>query len=197
MPLARRTAFPAELSGLYTDAEMMQAEVEPVAIHHHAVSGNEPHRAALPPPTFNGPGSFTEATDAEFTDAPAPEPEHVDVESWRELIEAQTSGAKVYKIFQRLDTEEPNLYRRAGADRIAAERFVDLMPASVTPSVAEKLAPILGAFAAALQSDLDDVAVPKTQRDEHGHVQALVDAALTRMMGLLPPDELETEAGVP
>lgn len=195
--LARRTAFPAELSGLYTDAEMMQAEVEPVAIHHHAVSGNEPHRAALPPPTFNGPGSFTEATDAEFTDAPAPEPEHVDVESWRELIEAQTSGAKVYKIFQRLDTEEPNLYRRAGADRIAAERFVDLMPASVTPSVAEKLAPILGAFAAALQSDLDDVAVPKTQRDEHGRVQALVDAALTRMMGLLPPDELETEAGVP
>ncbi|MBK7782353.1 MAG: ATP-binding protein [Ardenticatenia bacterium] len=153
--------------------------------------------APVPPPTFNGPGSFTEATDAEFTDAPAPEPEHVDVESWRELIEAQTSGAKVYKIFQRLDTEEPNLYRRAGADRIAAERFVDLMPASVTPSVAEKLAPILGAFAAALQSDLDDVAVPKTQRDEHGRVQALVDAALTRMMGLLPPDELETEAGVP
>ena len=192
--LARRTAFPAELSGLYTDAEMMQAEVEPVAIHHHAVSGNEPHRAALPPPTFNGPGSFTEATDAEFTDAPAPEPEHVDVESWKKLIEAQTSAAGVMKIFNRAGREladEP--YHKTGAYRIAAERFVQLIPESIGVDVVQPIIDKLSAMAQALAGG----SVPKAQAAEHSRVQTLVDATLTEVMGLLSlNDELETEAGV-
>jgi phage recombination protein Bet len=70
--LALRRAFPAELSGLYTGDEMGQAEIEHAAIH---ASPSEKSRALPPPPLFNGPGSFTDATDAEFTDAPMPAPE--------------------------------------------------------------------------------------------------------------------------
>lgn len=137
-------------------------------------------------PTFNGPGSFTEATEAEFTDAPPPEPEHVDVESWRELIEGATTCSAVMRLYNRIGRElQDDPYRQAGAYRIAAERFVTLIPDSIDVGLVQPMVDKLSALASVLASGL----VPKAQRDEHSRVQSVVDAALTRMMGALPPDD--------
>ena len=145
-----------------------------------------------PEPQFNGPGSFTDVTDAEFTDAPKPEPEpeHVDVESWRELIEAATTAGAVVKLYNRIGKElEGDTYRRTGAYRIAAERFVQLMPDSIEMDAIDPIIAKLSAFGTALETG----AVPAKQRDEHSRVQGIVDGALTRMMGLMPPDDSASE----
>lgn len=145
-------------------------------------------------PTFNGPGSFTEATDAEFSEAPPPklepEPEHVDVESWRTLIEGATKCSAVMRLYNRIGRElQDEPYRQSGAYRIAAERFVTLIPSSIDVGLVQPMVDKLSALAAVLASGL----VPKAQREEHSRVQTLVDAALTRMMGLLPPDDSASE----
>lgn len=153
--------------------------------------------APVPPPTFNGPGSFTEATDAEFTDVTAPvpaqEPERVDVESWREEIAAAKTAGAVVKLYNRIGTElEGEPYRQSGAYRIAAERFVQLIPESIGVESIEPIIGKLAAFAGALEAG----AVPSKQRDEHSRVLTLVDAALTRMMALAPPADPAPDAEV-
>lgn len=128
------------------------------------------------------------ATEAEFTDAPPPEPEpeHVDVESWRELIEGATTCSAVMRLYNRIGRElQDDPYRQAGAYRIAAERFVTLIPDSIDVGLVQPMVDKLSALASVLASGL----VPKAQRDEHSRVQSVVDAALTRMMGALPPDD--------
>jgi phage recombination protein Bet len=192
--LALRRAFPAELRGLYTGDEMGQAEIEHAAIH---ASPSEKSRALPPPPLFNGPGSFTDATDAEFTDAPMPapepEPEHVDVESWSAEIAAAKTASAVVKLYNRIGTElkgEP--YRRSGAYRIAAERFVQLIPESIGVDAIDPIIAKLKAFVQALEAG----SVPSKQRDEHSRVLNLVDASLVRMVALLPPPEADGEEGV-
>lgn len=154
-----------------------------------------PAPRVLPPPAFNGPGSFTDATDAEFTDAPmpAPEPEHVDVESWSAEIAAAKTASAVVKLYNRIGTElkdEP--YRRSGAYRIAAERFVQLIPESIGVDAIDPIIAKLKAFVQALEAG----SVPSKQRDEHSRVLNLVDAALVRMVALLPPPEVDGEEGV-
>lgn len=194
--LARRTAFPAELSGLYTDVEMAQAEVaSPLEGDPRTLNRVPP--APQPQPAFNGPGSFTDFTDAEFTDVtaptPVPEPEHVDVESWREEIAAAKSAGAVVKLYNRIGTElkdEP--YRQSGAYRLAAERFVQLIPESIG---VDSIDPIIGKLTAFVQA-LEAGAVPSKQCDEHSRVLTLVDAALTRMMALAPPADPAEDAGV-
>ncbi len=150
-----------------------------------------------PPPTFNGPGSFTDATDAEFTDAPIPEPEPepetVDVESWSAEIAAAKTASAVVKLYNRIGTElkdEP--YRRSGAYRIAAERFVQLIPESIGVDAIDPIIAKLKAFVQALEAG----SVPSKQRDEHSRVLNLVDAALVRMVALQPPPEVDGEEGV-
>lgn len=146
-------------------------------------------------PTFNGPGSFTEATDAEFTDAPepTPEPETVDVESWRAEIEAATTAGAVVKLYNRARKElEGDPYRQTGAYRIAAERFVALIPESIGVDAIDPIIAKLSAFVQALEAG----AVPSKQREEHSRVLTLVDAALTRMMALAPPADPSQDAGV-
>ncbi len=189
--LARRTAFPAELSGLYTDAEMMQADV--VAVEPSGNSGQFAAITTALAPSFNGPGSFTEFVEAEFTDAPAPdpEPETVDVKSWRVLITGAKTAADVLKLYNRAKRElADDPYRQTGAYRIAAERFIQLIPESVSVDALQPIIDKLTVFGQALANG----AVPKAQREEHGRVQALVDLTLTQMMGLLPPDDSASEA---
>lgn len=195
--LALRRAFPAELSGLYTGDEMGQAEIEPIPAPIQGHAHPEAQRS-LPStePAFNGPGTFIEYTDAEFATTPAPvtapEPETVDVESWRELIEAAKTAGAVVKLFNRIGKElESEPYRRTGAYRIAAERFVQLIPGSVgvddVPAIIDKL----GAFVTALEAG----AVPSKQKDEHARVLALVIGTLGAMTDLLPPDDSAGDQG--
>lgn len=185
---ARRFCADVFLGSVYTPEEL--GDDPPI--------DSEPARA-LPAsePTFNGPGSFTDFTDAEFTDAtepvPAQEPEHVDVESWREEIAAAKSAGAVVRLYNRIGTElkdEP--YRQSGAYRLAAERFVQLIPESIG---VESIDPIIGKLTAFVQA-LEAGAVPSKQRDEHSRVLTLVDAALTRMMALAPPADPAEDAGV-
>lgn len=148
--------------------------------------------ASGPESEIRGPGSFTEFTDA-TEPVPAPEPEHVDVESWREEIAAAKSAGAVVKLYNRIGTElkdEP--YRQSGAYRLAAERFVQLIPESIG---VESIDPIIGKLTAFVQA-LEAGAVPSKQRDEHSRVLTLVDAALTRMMALAPPADPAEDAGV-
>lgn len=147
---------------------------------------------SLPEPAFNGPGSFTEATEAEFTEVPEPELEHVDVESWRaEITAAKTAGA-VVKLYNRARSElgsEP--YRQTGAYRIAAERFCALIPESIGVDAIDPIIAKLAAFVTALESG----AVPSKQKDEHARVLALVIGKLGAMTALLPPDDSEGGMG--
>ena len=144
-------------------------------------------------PTFNGPGSFTEYTDAEFTEAPAPpEPEHVDVASWRAEIEAATTCGAVVKLFNRATrdlAEDP--YRQTGAYRIAAERFCTLIPDSVDVDAIQPIIDKLGVFLAALHAG----AVPAKQRAEHDRVVDLVALTRASMVDLLPPDDHAGDMG--
>lgn len=180
---ARRFCADVFLGSVYTPEELgddMVVDAEPPRI----IDASEP--------TFNGPGSFTEATDAEFSEAPPPEPEpeHVDVESWRTLIEGATKCSAVMGLYNRIGKElQDEPYRQSGAYRIAAERFVTLIPNSIDVGLVQPMVDKLSALAAVLASGL----VPKAQREEHSRVQTLVDGALTQMMGLLPPDDSASE----
>jgi hypothetical protein len=145
-------------------------------------------------PTFNGPGSFTEYTDAEFTEAPAPppEPEHVDVASWRAEIEAATTAGAVVKLFNRIGRElADDPYRQTGAYHIAAERFVTLIPDSIG---VDDIDPIIGKLRAFLQA-LEAVPVPSKQKCEHVRVVSLVIGKLGAMTALLPPDDHAGDMG--
>ena len=192
--LARRTAFPAELSGLYTDVEMMQADTDPAG--EVTRPGNQEQFRRITEanmPAFNGPGSFTEATDAEFTEAPAPEPERVDVESWRALIEAAPDARTVLALFNRIGSElEAEPYRQSGAYRIAVERFVSLIPEKLKVDKLQSLIDTLGTMIGVLQGG----PVPANQKPENERVLALADAALVRVMALLPPDDEPQAEGV-
>lgn len=176
---ARRFCADVFLGSVYTPEELGD---DPI------IDAEPLHELTDADPTFNGPGSFTEYTDAEFTDAPAPppEPEHVDVASWRAEIEAATTAGAVVKLFNRTTRElADDPYRQTGAYRIAAERFCALIPDSIDVDAIQPIITKLGAFLAALQAG----AVPAKQRAEHDRVVDLVALTRASMVDLLPPDD--------
>lgn len=161
-------------------------------------SSEAPRAVPASEPEIRGPGSLTKYMD-ETMDSVVDEimadidPERVDVESWREEIAAAKSAGAVVKLYNRIGTElkdEP--YRQSGAYRLAAERFVQLIPESIGVDSIDPIIAKLTAFVQALEAG----AVPSKQRDEHSRVLTLVDAALTRMMALAPPADPAEDAGV-
>lgn len=167
---ARRFCADVFLGSVYTPEEL---------------GADEPAHADEAPngSAFNGPGSFTEATDAEFTEA---EPAHADVESWRAVIEAAPDARAVLALFNRIGSElETEPYRQSGAYRIAVERFVSLIPDKLRVDKLQGLIDTLGTMVDTLQSG----PVPANQKPENERVLALADAALVRVMALLPPDD--------
>lgn len=150
-----------------------------------------PATPSLPESSFNGPGSLTKYMD-EVMDSVVDEimadivPETVDVESWGAEIKAAKTAGAVVKLFNRIGKElENEPYRRTGAYRIAAERFVQLIPGSVGVDDVPAIIAKLRAFVQALEAG----AVPSKQKDEHARVVALVIGTLGAMTDLLPPDD--------
>lgn len=193
--LALRRAFPAELSGLYTGDEMGRADAEPLQVK--PLAGNQrgarrvlPADPTLPETSFSDPGSFDDVTDAEFTEAT--EPEHVDVESWRATVEAAGTSGELMRLFNRIGTEETNPYRKAGAWRIVAERFLGMIPESIK---VEAIQPCVNALSAMLTA-LNEAAVPKAQRDAHDQTLNRIDERLVWLTSCLPPDDEAEAEGV-
>ena len=174
--LARRTAFPAELSGLYTEDEMGQAD-NGVIIEHAEIAQR------IASPTFNGPGSFTDATDATFTEPPA-DPPH----SWREDVDAADSPNAVLAIWRLIQADENDPYRHGGASRLAARKFAVLLPLTMNY---DAIAPVLRTLDSMIAVVRDAACPAKQAADQAATLDALA-IARERIAALLPPADADS-----
>lgn len=167
---ARRYCADVFLGSVYTPEELGD-DSGPI------IEVERAERATIaPPPEFDAPPLLDDAAPA---DAPA------SVDSWGDLVAAATTGREAVALFNRIGREEQNPYRQAGAQRLAALRFCELLPESMPVEAIQPTLDKLGAMLAALT----DAAVPSAQHEAHDAALATLDANLIRLMGMQGADD--------
>lgn len=174
---ARRFCADVFMGGVYTPEELGADDTAgdttptmPLIIDHAS-------------PTFNGPGSFTDATDATFTDPPA-DPQH----SWREDVDAADSPNAVLAIWRLIQADENDPYRHGGASRLAARKFAALLPPTMNYEAVTPTLRTLDSMIAVVK----DAACPTKQAADQAATLDELAIARERIDALLPPADVDS-----
>lgn len=174
---ARRFCADVFMGSVYTPEELGADE------DHEPLVMTLPTRSAEP--TFNGPGSFTEATITEVVDDAPPH-------SWRAEIEAAGNPNTALAIWRAIQADENDPFRHGGASRLAARRFAALLPPTMNY---DAIGPTLRTLDSMI-SVVQDAACPAKQAGDKAEALDTLAIARERIAALLPPADVDSAGPV-